>query len=389
MSLPSPVDLTGRRILVTGAAGGIGGATARLCAAQGADPILVDVAPEADLRERLGPLSESMQIHRCDTSQRREVDALAERIGPIHALVDCAAICPHDDWMADDFDEALDRVLAVNVRGPINLARAFLPGMIRRGEGRIVLCGSVAGWMGGLRSGPHYAFSKGGVHAFVRWLAHRGAPYNVLVNGIAPGPIETAMTDGRGYDPERYPLQRMGRPEEIGAMALFLCAPGASFVTGAIMDVNGAHTCVEAGDPSLRSGWPCQSRVRPGVGQHENLSKVDEIQIADLVQVDVVDQGVARALAIGAPVDPLQAVSALGAGRLDGGDVDRRRAGPRRGIRGEAAGAQRLRRTPLGPAPGPLLIHEQSWECLALKMARRINSLGLIEALANAMCLHC
>lgn len=125
-----------------------------------------------------------------------------------------------------------------------------------------------------------------------------------------------------------------------------------------------------------------------GVGQHENLSKVDEIQIADLVLVDVVDQGVARALAIGAPADPLQAVSALGAGRLDGGDVDRRRAGPRRGIRGEAAGAQRLRRTPQGPAPGPLLIHEQSWECLALKMARRINSLGLIEAPANAMCLH-
>ena len=125
---------------------------------------------------------------------------VAQQIGLVFGLIDTAAIVPLDDWMADDWDDALEQVIRANIKGPLNLTRAFLPGMIERGEGRIVLCGSVAGWMGGIRSGPHYAFSKGGIHSFVRWLSRQGAPHNVLVNGIAPGPVEAAMTEGNGYD---------------------------------------------------------------------------------------------------------------------------------------------------------------------------------------------
>jgi NAD(P)-dependent dehydrogenase (short-subunit alcohol dehydrogenase family) len=154
-------------------------------------------------------------------------------------LIDTAAICPYDDWMAEGWDDTLDQVIRANVKGPINLTRAFLPGMIAATEGRIVLCGSVAGWMGGLRSAPHYVFSKGGVHAFVRWLAQRGAPHNVLVNGIAPGPVDTGMTSGKGYEPQRYPLKRLAIPEEIGATALFLCSAAGGYASGAIFDING------------------------------------------------------------------------------------------------------------------------------------------------------
>ena len=93
--------------------------------------------------------------------------------------------------------------------------------------------------MGGLRTGPHYAFSKGGIHAFVRWLSRQGAPHNVLVNGIAPGPVDTPMIEGQGYDPAAYPMKRMTRQEEIAAMAVFLCGAGGGYASGAIFDING------------------------------------------------------------------------------------------------------------------------------------------------------
>jgi NAD(P)-dependent dehydrogenase (short-subunit alcohol dehydrogenase family) len=236
----SPFSLTGQRILITGAAGGIGGATARLCLRQGAQVVLADRQSPDHIARQVETAVSSSDCHQLDTSRRAEVEALAARIGPIDGLVDTAAICPEDDWMSEDWDEALQRVFEVNIRGPINLARAFMPGMAARKQGRIVLCGSVAGWMGGIVSGPHYAFTKGGIHAFTRWLARRGAPDNVLVNAIAPGPVATAMTAGKDYRTENYPLRRMAEPEEIAAMAAFLLGPGAGYVAGAVMDVNGA-----------------------------------------------------------------------------------------------------------------------------------------------------
>ena len=237
----SPFDLTGQRIVIAGAAGGIGSATAKLCAQQGATLVLVDIAGKDRIRERVGAeVADRSEIYGLDTGSRPDVTALARQTGPVYGLIDTAAIAPHDDWMAEDWEESLDRVIRANVKGPINLTRAFLPGMMEAGEGRIVLCGSVAGWMGGLRTGPHYAFAKGGIHSFVRWLASKAAPRNVLVNGIAPGPVETAMTEGKGYDTSLYPLKRMAKPEEIAATAVFLCGAGSGYASGAIFDINGA-----------------------------------------------------------------------------------------------------------------------------------------------------
>lgn len=234
-----PNDLTGRRILITGAAGGIGAASARLCSAHGAEVALVDIADVDTIRKTVGELSGPATFHSCDTSSKDSVFRLVEETGPVYGLVDCAAICPADDWMDDSWDEALERTIAVNIKGPANLTRTYYPKMVEQGGGRIVLFGSVAGWMGGLRSGPHYAFTKGGIHAFTRWLAQRGAAHNVTVNAIAPGPIDTPMITGRGYEPEAVPLKRLAAPEEVGAFVLLLCAPGGGFTTGAIFDVNG------------------------------------------------------------------------------------------------------------------------------------------------------
>jgi NAD(P)-dependent dehydrogenase (short-subunit alcohol dehydrogenase family) len=239
MATRAPFDLSGRTIFITGAAGGIGSATARLCVQQGARVILADVAGADAIRARFADAPPETQVHALDTTRRNDVEALIARIGTVDGLVDTAAVALYDDWTEEGWDDSLDRVLAVNIKGPINVTRALLPVMRAAGGGRMVLCGSIAGWMGGVRSGPHYAFSKGGMHAFIRWLSNQAVGAGILVNGIAPGPVLTGMTEGKGYDPSVYPMKRWGQPEEVAAAAVFLLGPGASYMSGAIIDVNG------------------------------------------------------------------------------------------------------------------------------------------------------
>jgi NAD(P)-dependent dehydrogenase (short-subunit alcohol dehydrogenase family) len=235
----SAFDLTGERILITGAAGGIGETTARVCAALGATLLLVDQRPSDGLARQLNEAGGDAQAFPCDVTSRSEVEALAASTGPVDALVLAAGICPWDDWQEPGWDEVFDEVIAVNLHGPIHCARAWLPGMIERRRGRMVLIGSVAGRIGGLIASAHYVASKGGLHALVKWLAKRGAPHGVLVNGIAPGPIETAMTRGQRFDVSPIPLGRMGVADEIAWPIAFLCSPAAGYITGAVLDVNG------------------------------------------------------------------------------------------------------------------------------------------------------
>ncbi|MGY8958722.1 MAG: SDR family NAD(P)-dependent oxidoreductase, partial [Alphaproteobacteria bacterium] len=133
-----------------------------------------------------------------------------------------------------------ERVFAINLRGPINLTRAFMKTMTSRQGGRIALIGSIAARFGGVAAAPHYVMSKGGIHSFVRWAAKKGAPNNVLVNAVAPGPIATAMTQGQDFDPSVFPLGRMGDPSEIAGPLAFLVSPAASYISGVVLDVNGA-----------------------------------------------------------------------------------------------------------------------------------------------------
>lgn len=235
--LVRPFDLQGRRILVTGAAGGIGNAAAEICVWQGAEVIRTDILPEADARKRMSDLPGA--YHQVDLGDRAAVAALAETTGAVWAVVDTAGICPVDDWMDESWEASFDRVMDVNLRGPINLARAYLPLMTAQGGGRFALCGSVSGRMGGVVCGPHYAASKGGLHSFTRWLAQKGTPHGVLVNAVAPGSVDTPMAAQNNVDTSGYPQGRGGRPRELGATLAFLCSPGAGFISGVVLDVNG------------------------------------------------------------------------------------------------------------------------------------------------------
>ena len=151
------------------------------------------------------------------------------------AVIDTAGLCPIDDWIEESWEASFDKVTDVNLRGPVNLARAFMPGMIDRGDGRIVYCGSVSGRMGGVKCGLHYAARKGGVHPFVRWLSQRGTQHNVLVSAVAPRSFGTAMAAQNDIDPEIYPKRRAGSPKKIGATIAFLCSLGAVFISGATL----------------------------------------------------------------------------------------------------------------------------------------------------------
>jgi NAD(P)-dependent dehydrogenase (short-subunit alcohol dehydrogenase family) len=238
--MSSAFDLAGRRILVTGAARGIGAATARVCASLGAAVVLLDLeggdAVADEIREGGG---EALSFA-ADAADRAAVEDVVRRAGRLDGLVVNAAISPFgEDWQAPGWDESFARVMNVNLFGAIHAARAVLPGMTREGRGHIVMVGSLAGRMGGLIAGPHYVASKGGLHALVKWLARQAAPHGVLVNGIAPASVETPMMSGQPVDLARIPLGRKARAEEVAWPIAFLCSPAASYICGVVLDVNG------------------------------------------------------------------------------------------------------------------------------------------------------
>ena len=233
-------DLNGRTVAITGANGGIGAAVASLAAAQGADVALADLTPATEVANVVRDQGRAASVTALDITNRDAVENWAAEVGPVDALIDCAAICPFDDWEGFGWDESFERVREVNLHGPINLCRAFMRPMMKRGGGRVVLVGSVAGRIGGVRSAPHYVMSKGGIHSFVRWAAKLGAPHNVLVNAVAPGVVATNMTAEQSFDKNDFPLLRKAKAEEIAGPLVFLVSPASSYVTGAVLDVNGA-----------------------------------------------------------------------------------------------------------------------------------------------------
>ena len=233
-------DLSKQRIAIAGAAGGIGQETAKLVAGMGADVMLSDLESPTPLADYISELGRTATATALDVTNREAVEAWANECGFVNALIDCAAICPFDEWNDAGWDEVAARVFTVNLQGPLNLTRAFMAAMRDNAGGRIALIGSIAGRLGGVRAAPHYAMSKGGIHSFVRWAARKGAPDNILVNAVAPGPVATPMTQGEPFDSAGFPLQRMARAEEIAGPLAFLVSPAASYVSGAVLDINGA-----------------------------------------------------------------------------------------------------------------------------------------------------
>lgn len=234
-----PFSLEGKTVLITGAGGGIGAETARVCALQGASLVLLDVNDCSALCEELRECNADVAAYAIDVADRPAVETLIDTLPELHAVVANAGIHPMDEWDDEGWEAAFQRVIDVNLLGVINVVRGSLPRLYAQQQGKVVIVSSLAARMGGLLAKPHYVASKGGLDALVKWVARKAAPNGVNVNAVAPGATATPMTEGWGYSARGIPLQRLAEPREIAVPIAFLCSDGANYICGTTLDVNG------------------------------------------------------------------------------------------------------------------------------------------------------
>lgn len=249
-------------VVVGGGATGIGAAAAAGFARAGARVVVTDVADDtgAALVASLVGEGRDVAYRHCDVSSEDEVEEVFAWVEATYGALDVVYANAGVEWTKDVRHTTLDewrRVIDVNLTGVFLLGRAALRRMCEQRRGSIVVTSSPHA-LATVPDAGAYAASKGGVHALVRAFALEGAPYGVRANGIVPGTIDTPMVRREAQvaaDPERqltlmaatHPLNRLGRPEEVANMALFLASPLAEFVTGSLAAVDGG---LMAGLPS-------------------------------------------------------------------------------------------------------------------------------------------
>ncbi len=244
--------LTGQRALVTGAARGIGAAIAEALAEAGAHVILTDLGAAAErTAQALRDKGYSAEAAALDVTDRAAVDALAETVGALDVLVNNAGIAISNHPAEDMTDEVWNKVLDVNLNGTFWCCRAFGKRMLAQGKGSIVNIGSMsADIVNRPQEQVNYNASKAAVHHLTRSLAAEWGERGVRVNAVAPTYIETDMNTYVYENEEMYrhwiggtPMARMGKPEEVASVVLFLAGQGASLMTGAIVLADGGYTC--------------------------------------------------------------------------------------------------------------------------------------------------
>lgn len=245
------MKLQGKVAIVTGAARGIGRAIAIALAKEGADVVAVDIdlASANSVAEEVRALGRRALTLRADVSCLSDVQAMVQKVleefGRLDILVNNAGIIRRGS-LEDHPDEEWERVMAVNLRGTYYCSREAARIMKRQRSGRIINISSVAGKVGDIASAPSYGPSKGAINALTKSLARELAPYGITVNAVAPHAIETEMSaewseEKRKSIIAQIPLGRLGKPEEVAAAVVFLASPGAAFITGEILDVNGGY----------------------------------------------------------------------------------------------------------------------------------------------------
>ncbi len=247
--------LANRVAIVTGAAGGLGSATALRFAQEGARLCLADRVPAADLLAQLKAAGAAAIAVEADVTDQASVGQMVDRtlaaFGAVDVLVNIAGISSHG--ASDDVDlETWERVLRTNLTSVFLCCKAVLPAMRERRYGRIISTSSLLGKNGGnprpwldpseqQKAGSiAYGASKAGIHAVTAFLAKENARFGITVNCVAPGPIATHMT--RNFPQalkDQIPLGRMGTPEDVADAMAFLAGEQAGFITGEVVDVNG------------------------------------------------------------------------------------------------------------------------------------------------------
>ncbi|CAH1687800.1 3-oxoacyl-(acyl-carrier protein) reductase [Hyphomicrobiales bacterium] len=246
------MDFSGKVVLITGGASGIGGATTRAFAQAGAKVAFTYITSEKEARAIEAECDAHGQVargYKADMSKPDEVAAIVasteREFGPIDVLFANAGGLLRRARCVESSLELWQEAFSINVFSTFLVVQAVLKSMEPRGSGAIVMMSSLAAFDGGGLGASHYASSKAAVATFIRALAKEVGPSGIRVNGVAPGLIGTRFHDtfntpqGRAAAVERTPLRREGVPQDVADAVLFLASDRASYITGEITQING------------------------------------------------------------------------------------------------------------------------------------------------------
>lgn len=244
---------SGKVVLVTGGGSGIGAATCLAFAKEGADIAIFDMNIEnaEEVTAKVRNMQRKARALKVDVSSFSAINACVQKVYEelehIDVLINAAGYGRYV-LCAEMSEEVWDRSIAVHLKGPFNCTRAVINGMIAQRSGKIVNISSTAGLMGTVRH-VHYSAAKAGLIGMTKALARELAPYGINVNCVAPGSVDTPFVEATKRDqPEQLqhrikdvPLARLGTPEEMAAIIVFLCSEDASYITGQVISPNGGR----------------------------------------------------------------------------------------------------------------------------------------------------